>query len=190
MGSHWSTYLFHQSQKPFQVSRPRTCQDAGSNAEQITVGYSSTIQCGFAGFIPGIFFHSHWSVWAQSRHLKLSTSFASAASRTTSPPFGGKYPSCHGHQFPFIPRHLQNVWCRRRALNPRPPAPKTGALPTALQRRKKPRVDSGLARELGCCQGTIPPLATVFVRLRRRSKSRGLSPAASMLLFYHAFVAL
>ncbi len=42
-------------------------------------------------------------------------------------------------------------------------------IPT-ISRMKKPPVSRGPARELGCCQGTIPPLATVFVRLRRRSK--------------------
>ena len=51
--------------------------------------------------------------------------------------------------------------------------------PTA-GRMKKPRVDSGPARELGCCRGTYPPPAAgcmvTALRWTKRAAGEGVRP--------------
>ena len=56
-----------------------------------------------------------------------------------------------GRHVPALSRlRGHGIWCRRRGSNPRPPVPKTGALPTALQRH-----GAGRSGELlqGVCHG-------------------------------------
>ena len=56
--------------------------------------------------------------------------------------------------------------------------------PTA-GRMKKPRVDSGPARELGCCRGTYPPpaagrMVTAFALDQKSRRRRGAPPPAAL----------